>query len=100
MSILQREVERLSQALLKAQEGESLLKEKSTSLNQSLQEVAAAHSSTQTRLAALQKSLSTAEQDKRHLQVSETETKTGGGQGGRKLNGDVIIIMCRSGTNR
>lgn len=73
MSLLQREVERLSQALLKAQEAESLLKEKSTSLNQGLQEAAAAHSSTQSRLVALQKTLSLAEQDKRLLQVSETE---------------------------
>lgn len=70
VSLLQREVERLSQALLTAQEGESLLKEKSASLNQSLQEVAAAHSSTQSRLAALQKTLTVAEQDKRLQQVS------------------------------
>lgn len=79
MSVLQREVDRLNQALLKAQEGESLLKEKFTSLNQSLQGVSAAHSSTETRVAALQKTLSVAEQDKRHLQVSGTKTKTSGG---------------------
>lgn len=75
MSLLQREVERLSQALLKAQEGESLLKEKASSLKKSLQEAAASHGSTQSRLAALQKALSAAEQDKRLLQVSETEGK-------------------------
>ena len=73
MSLLQREVERLSQALLKAQEAESLLKEKSASLNQSLQEATATHSSTQGRLVALQKTLCVAEQDKRLLQVSEIE---------------------------
>ena len=71
-SLLQREVERLSQALLRAQEGESVLKETVSSLRKSLQEAAAAHSSTQSRLAALQKMLSAAEQDKRLLQVSET----------------------------
>ena len=86
VALLQRDVERLSQALLKAQESESSLKEKVTSLNQSLQEVAAAHSSTETRRAALQKSLSVSEQDKRPLQVSETKTKTSSGQ---KLNGVV-----------
>lgn len=69
MSLLHREVERLSQALLKSQEGESLLKEKTTSLSQLLQEAAAVHSSTQARLAALQKTLSIVEQDKRLLQV-------------------------------
>lgn len=73
VSLLQREVERLSEALLKAQEGESLLKEKTSSLKKSLQEAAASHGSTQSRLAALQKMLSAAEQDKRLLQVSETE---------------------------
>ncbi len=75
MSLLQREVERLSQALLKAQEGESLLKEKTSSLKKSLLEAAASHGSTQSRLAALQKALSAAEQDKRLLQVSETGGK-------------------------
>lgn len=77
MSLLQREVERLSQALLKAQEGENSLKEKTTSLKKSLQEASAAHSCTQSRLAALQKTLSAAEQDKRLLQVS--------GTGGQKI---------------
>lgn len=75
MSLLQREVERLSQALLKAQEGESVLKEKTSSLKKSLQEATASHGSTQSRLAALQKTLSVAEQDKRLLQVSEAEGK-------------------------
>lgn len=75
MSLLQREVERLSQALLKAQEGESFLKEKTSSLKNSLQEAAASHSGTQSRLAALQKALSVAEQDKRLLQVRQTEGK-------------------------
>ncbi len=74
-SLLQREVERLSQALLKAQEGESLLKEKVSSLRRRLQEAEASHSSTQSRLSTLQKTLSVAEQDKRLLQVSETERK-------------------------
>lgn len=73
MSLLQREVERLSQALLKTQEGESLLREKATSLNQSLQEAASAHSSSQSRLAALQKTLTVAEQDKRLQQVREMD---------------------------
>lgn len=69
VSQLQREVDRLSQALLKAYDSESALKEKATSLNQSLQEVAATHSSTQSRLAALQKTSSMSEQEKRRLQV-------------------------------
>ena len=76
VSSLQREVDRLNQALLKAQEGESALKQKVTSFNQTLQEVAAAHSSTQSRLVALQKTLNVAEQDKRLLQVSELEVET------------------------
>lgn len=70
MSLLQREVEKLSQALLKAQDGETLLKGKTTSLSQSLQDAAASHSSTQGRLAALQKTLTATEQDKRLQQVS------------------------------
>lgn len=70
VSLLQTEVDRLSQALLKAQEGEAALKQKVTTLSQSLQEAAADHSSTQTRLTALQKTLSLVEQDKRLLQVS------------------------------
>lgn len=77
MTSLQSEVERLNQALLKAQESESLLKEKTISLNQSLQEATAAHSSTQGRLAALQKTLSVTEQDKRHLQVRQRRNKPG-----------------------
>lgn len=76
MSQLQREVERLSQALLKTQEGECVLREKTTSLNQSLQEAATAHSSAQSRLAALQKTLTVAEQDKRLQQVSEMHQNT------------------------
>jgi len=66
---LQREVERLSQALLKVQEAEGLLKEKSQGLNQSLQEASTAHSATQGRLVTLQKNLSVSEQEKRQLQV-------------------------------
>ena len=73
VSLLQREVERLSQALLKAQESESALKEKTSSLKKSLQEAAASHSSTQSRLTGLQKTLTVAEQDKRLLQVSGAE---------------------------
>lgn len=72
-SLLQREVERLSQALRAVQEDESLLREKTSSLKKSLQEAAASHSSTQSRLAALQKMLTEAEQDKRLLQVSEMD---------------------------
>lgn len=64
-------MERLSQALLKAQEDESLLREKTSSLRKSLQEAAASHSSTQSRLATLQKMLTEAEQTKRMLQVNE-----------------------------
>lgn len=67
-------MERLSQALLKAQEDESLLREKTSSLRKSLQEAAASHSSTQSRLATLQKTLTEAEQTKRMLQVSEAFT--------------------------
>lgn len=66
---LQREVDRLSQALSKAQEGEVCLREKNQSLSQSLQEATVAHSATQGRLVALQKTLGLAEQDRRHLQV-------------------------------
>lgn len=72
-SLLQREVERLSQALRAVQEDESLLREKTSSLKKSLQEAAASHSSTQSRMAALQKMLTEAEQDKRLLQVSEMD---------------------------
>lgn len=88
MSLLQREVERLSQALLKAQESESVLKEKTSSLKKSLQEAVASHSSTQSRLTALQKTLTVAEQDKRLLQVSGTE-------GMLKNNvGETWTVMC------
>uniref|UniRef100_A0A8C8DBX3 Rootletin-like coiled-coil domain-containing protein n=1 Tax=Oncorhynchus tshawytscha TaxID=74940 RepID=A0A8C8DBX3_ONCTS len=65
---LQREVDRLSQALSKAQEGEVCLREKNQSLSQSLQEATVAHTATQGRLVALQKTLGLAEQDRRHLQ--------------------------------
>jgi chromosome segregation ATPase len=71
---LQREVERLNQALLKVQEGEGLLKERNQSLSQSLQEVSVSHSATQGRLVTLQKSLSTSEQEKRQLQVGFGKT--------------------------
>lgn len=81
VSLLQREVERLSQALLKSREDESLLKEKASALKKSLQEAVASHSSTQSRLAALQKTLSDAEQAKMLLQVSETEGGWGWGGG-------------------
>lgn len=47
------------------------------SLKKSIQEAAASHNSTQSRLTALQKVLSEAEQDKRLLQVSKTEGKQG-----------------------
>lgn len=93
VSLLQREVERLNQALLKAQEGESLLKEKSTCLNQSLQEAAATHSSTQSRLAALQKTLTLAEQDKRLQQVSDSVKTKHLNSVDEKLNVYVIINL-------
>lgn len=83
----------LSQTLLKAQEGETLLREKITSLNQTIQEAAALQSSTQGRMAALQKTLSMAEQDRRLLQVRE-KTK-GFKQRGSDVNVDVRIILCR-----
>lgn len=83
----------LSQALLKSQEGETLLREKITSLNQTIQEAAALQSSTQGRMAALQKTLSMAEQDRRLLQVREKTT--GFKQRGSDVNVDVRIILCR-----
>lgn len=82
----------LSQTLLKSQEGETLLREKITSLNQTIQEAAALQSSTQGRMAALQKTLSMAEQDRRLLQVRE-KTK-GFKQRGSDVNVDVRIILC------
>lgn len=83
----------LSQTLLKSQEGETLLREKITSLNQTIQEAAALQSSTQGRMAALQKTLSMAEQDRRLLQVRE---KTKGFKlRGSDVNVDVRIILCR-----
>lgn len=93
VALLQREVEMLSQALLKSQEGETLLREKITSLNQTIQEAAALQSSTQGRMAALQKTLSMAEQDRRLLQVREKTT--GFKQRGSDVNVDVRIILCR-----
>lgn len=69
-SVLQREVERLSLALLKVQEDESSLKEKTSSLRKSLQEATASHSSAEGRLAGLHKTLSEAERARRALQVS------------------------------
>lgn len=95
MALLQREVEMLSQALLKSQEGETLLREKITSLNQTIQEAAALQSSTQGRMAALQKTLSMAEQDRRLLQVREREKTKGFKQRGSDVNVDVRIILCR-----
>lgn len=83
----------LSQTLLKSQEGETLLREKITSLNQTIQDAAALQSSTQGRMAALQKTLSMAEQDRRLLQVRE-KTK-GFKQRGSDVNVDVRIILCR-----
>lgn len=71
MSLLQREVERLSHALLKSQEDESVLQEKMSSLRERLQEAAASHSGHQSRLAALQKMLTESERDKRLVQVSK-----------------------------
>lgn len=74
---LQRELDRLTQALSKAQEGEVCLREKNQSLSQSLQEATVAHSATQGRLVALQKTLGLAEQDRRHLQVGGEEPLMG-----------------------
>lgn len=68
-------MERLSHALFKAQEDESVLKEKTSSLRKSLQEAVASQSGHQSRLAALQKMLTEAERDKQLLQVSETGGK-------------------------
>lgn len=81
-------MERLSQALLKSQEDESLLREKTSSLRKSLQEAAASHSSTQSRLACLQKTLTEAEQTKRMLQVSEAF----------RSNEDVIVVKYYKAT--
>lgn len=69
VSVLQKEADRLNQALLRCQEAESAVREKAVSLSQTLQEVTASHSDTQTRLLALQKALSSSEQDRRLLQV-------------------------------
>lgn len=89
-SLLQREVERLSQALFKAQENESLLREKAMSLKKSIQEAAASHNNTQSRVTALQKVLSEAEQDKRLLQVSKTEGK----QGCEHSYHNIMLSLC------
>lgn len=70
ISSLQREVDRLTALLSKAQDGESVQKERALALSQSLQEATAAHSATQGRLAALQKTLGQAESERRQLQVS------------------------------
>lgn len=70
ISSLQREVDRLTALLSKAQDGESVQKERALAFSQSLQEVTAAHSATQGRLAALQKTLGQAESERRQLQVS------------------------------
>lgn len=70
VSSLQREVDRLTASLSKAQDGESVQKERALALSQSLQEAVAAHSATQGRLAALQKTLGQAESERRQLQVS------------------------------
>ncbi len=69
---LQREVERLTALLSKAQDGESVQKERVLTLSQSLQEATAAHSATQGRLAALQKTLGQVETERRQLQVRST----------------------------
>lgn len=73
LASLQREVERLTALLSKAQDGESVHKERVLALSQSLQEATTAHSATQGRLAALQKTLGQAETERRQLQV-RTET--------------------------
>lgn len=87
-SALLREVERLSLALLKAQEDQSSLKEKTVSLRKSLQEVTASSSSAESRLAALHKTLSEAERVRRALQVSD-----GGGGGGDENGGSVSKLQ-------
>lgn len=88
-SALHREVERLSLALLKAQEDQSSLKEKTASLRKSLQEVTASNSSAESRLAALHKTLSEAERVRRALQVSGADGGGGDRNGGSvsKLRG-------------
>lgn len=69
LASLQREVERLTAVLSKAQDGESVHKERVLALSQSLQEATAAHSATQGRLSTLQKTLGQAETERRQLQV-------------------------------
>lgn len=81
-SALHREVDRLSVALLKAQEDQSSLKEKTASLRKSLQEVTASNSSAEGRLTALHKTLSEAERVRRALQVSGGGHLGGDGDGG------------------
>lgn len=78
-SALHREVERLSVALLKAQEEQSSLKEKTASLRKSLQEATSSSSSAEGRLATLHKTLSEAERVRRALQVSGGEDENAGG---------------------
>uniref|UniRef100_A0A8B9RJA6 Ciliary rootlet coiled-coil, rootletin n=1 Tax=Astyanax mexicanus TaxID=7994 RepID=A0A8B9RJA6_ASTMX len=69
VAALQREMDRLTAVLCKVQDAECVQREKAQTVSLTLQETAAAHSATQGRLATLQKSLSTAEQDRRLLQV-------------------------------
>lgn len=84
MPSLQREVERLSQLLAKAQEGESGQRERVQSLALSLQEATSAHSATQGRLSTVQKSLGLAEQERRQLQVSRERPRATGAHLGLK----------------
>lgn len=69
VSSLQREVDRVSSLLSKAQDVESVQRDRIQSLSQSLQDSNAAHSVNQGRLATLQKNLTHTEQERKQLQV-------------------------------
>lgn len=71
---LQKEVDRLTALLSRAQDAECVQREKVQSVSHSLQEATSAHSTTQGRLCTLQKNLSTSEQDRRLLQVRASYT--------------------------
>lgn len=75
VSSLQREVDRVSSLLSKAQDLESVQRDRAQTLSQSLQDSNAAHSATQGRLATLQKNLTLTEQERKQLQVRHTHTE-------------------------
>lgn len=94
ISSLQREVDRLTLLLSKAQEAETVQKERALALSQDLQEATAAHSVTQGRLGALQKTLGQTENERRQLQVSRQTD----GQYGRKS--ECVDVWLLSGVCR